>query len=299
MLEELTLERILEVYRDGVGNRGGADVTGPTDATEPAGPTGQGRPRVTVAGGGEPLIHRRALPYLRRLVAEGFATTLITNASRLTPDLTEALVETGLAGICVSFWGIEEEEYERAMRLPFRATLEKVEALAEGARAAGVPLVVLWVRSPEITSDSDAIRRFWTDRGIEVDTDDNEMWNRGGLLPGGNNAGHAPDLERRVWCSDLYFSDAYNWAGDCLLCCCNYFTHQQIQVGNILEVGPEEIARRKGEILRRRPIPEMCRDCRLPRDRRGAWLAGPILNRLSQEEREMLTDYPSAAEKVS
>lgn len=284
MLQESTLDRILDLYEAAA------------DARDDL-PADLGLPRVTIAGGGEPLIHRRAHTLLERVVARGFATTLITNASRLTPESTEELVRLGLEGICVSFWGIEAEEYEKAMRLPFRETLAKVEYLAQCARAAAVPLIVLWVRSPEIRSGTAAIRRFWSDRGIEVDTDDNAMWNRGGLLPAADRAtdgGHRPEVERRVWCTDLYFSDAYNWAGDCVLCCCNYFTQEQIRVGNVDRDSPREIARRKGEILRRRPLPPMCQKCRLPRDLRGRWLAGPILERLSGEERAMLVAYPGA-----
>ena len=40
-------------------------------------------PRVSVAGGGEPLLHREAPALLRHMVARGFSTHLITNGSRL------------------------------------------------------------------------------------------------------------------------------------------------------------------------------------------------------------------------
>src|SRR4051812_34752057 len=157
MMTEETLARILEPYRDTA-------------------------PRVTVAGGGEPLLHRRAPELLERIVAAGFETTLITNASHLTPERTERILGLGLHAICVSFWGIEEGEYERAMRLPYKATLEKVEHLAHRARDTGTPVLVLWVRSSEITSSAESIESFWRDRWLKVDMEDNDPWNRGGLL---------------------------------------------------------------------------------------------------------------------
>lgn len=282
MLTRETLDRILSLYESSDRH----DL-----------PVAWRRPRVTIAGGGEPLIHKKALDLLEQITSRGFEVTLITNASRLTAGSTERLIKAGLSHICVSFWGIEASEYERAMKLPFQSTLAKVERLAERAHAAGVGLTILWVRSPEITSSTERIEDFWSRRGIEVDTGDNQMWNRGGLLPpppGRKPAGHLPDPERRVWCADLFFSDAYDWRGTCLLCCCNYFTHQQIEVGNVHRHSPWEIAERKRRILEARPLPSMCRECCLPRDLRGRWLAEPILSRLSEDERHELVGYPSA-----
>jgi Radical SAM superfamily/4Fe-4S single cluster domain len=272
MLTEETLDRILEPYR-------GTAL------------------RVTVAGGGEPLIHRRAPELLERIVAAGFETTLITNASQLTPERTERILRLGLGLICVSFWGVEEGEYERAMRLPYKATLEKVEHLALRARETGTPVLVLWVRSPEISSSDESIEAFWRDRGIEVDMGDNDPWNRGGLVgqrPGTPERGHLPDPSRRIWCADFFFSDAYTWAGDCILCCCNYFTSKQICIGNVWEQDARELARRKAGILDVRPLPAMCQVCRLPRDKRAAWLAAPVLDTLTPEDRAMLLEYPAA-----
>jgi hypothetical protein len=255
-------------------------------------------PKVTIAGGGEPLIHREAVPLIRRIVAKGFKAHLITNASRLTPDLTESLVTSGLGSVCVSFWGVRREEYEAAMRLPYDKTLRNVEALAEAARRAGLPMCVLWVRAPEVTSSDEEIAAFWAERGIEVEMTDNHMWNRGGLtpLPKGRVAGGAlqlPDVSRRVWCADLFFSDTYNWEGQSLLCCCNYFTSKPYRLGDIRSHSPADISRVKAGILGAQPIPAMCQVCEQPRRNQSKWMAGPWLEHISPEEACMATYDPA------
>lgn len=254
-------------------------------------------PKVTVAGGGDPLIHPHALDFLAAIVARGFQTHLITNAAKLTPQSIDELVGLGLSSVCVSFWGVRPDEYERAMRLPYRETLANVERLAQAARGAGLPLTVLWVRSPEIKSTREEIAAFWSARDIEVDLTDNHMWNRGGLtaMPKERiTAGglQRPDLSRRVWCSDIFFSDTYRWNGDCVLCCCNYFTGSPLTLGSIRDTPPAEVSRLKAGVLSDRPVPAMCQVCELPRRTRARWLGGPWLEHLTPGEEAMLTYGP-------
>ncbi len=276
VMSEDTLRRIIALYRD-------IDL-----------PRGRERPECIVAGGGEPLLHKRAVDFLRLLVDSGFRTILTTNASRVTKAMAEQLATMGLDHIYVSFWGINADEYERAMRLAFRPTLDRVLLLAARARDAGTKLSVKWLQVPELVSTNEDIERFWHERNIATVTGYHDIWNRAGQVslakPG--NAGHPPDPARRIWCADLYFSDAFSWNGQCVLCCCNYFTRKQITVGDIALDTPREFSRRKLQILMRRPLPDMCRSCILPRDTRGRRLARGFLPHLSREEAAMLTDYP-------
>jgi len=253
-------------------------------------------PTITVAGGGDPLIHPQALELLERCVERGFPTSLITNASGLTADRIARLSGAGLRSVCVSFWGIVEAEYEAAMQLPYRRTLAKVERLAAAARDTGLAMSVIWVRTPEISSTDDEVQAFWADRGIDVDLEDNHMWNRGGLLPVATGTVSDPDVRvpdenRRIWCSDLFFSDAYRWNGEAVLCCCQYFAPRPHRLGRADGAdgaGVAVVARRKTEVLKRRPLPSMCEQCALPRTQRARWLAGPWLALADDEEKAML-----------
>jgi pyruvate-formate lyase-activating enzyme len=282
-----TLDKILDAYLKEQDNYQINQIIGRNDF-----------PRVTVAGGGDPFIHNDAIKLLRHIINRGFQTILITNSSRLTPEGINELVQLKLSGICVSFWGIKKEEYEAAMKLPYEKTLNNVEKLAQLAKDNDLSFRILWVRVPEIISTDEEIKTFWNEKGIEVEMTDNYMWNRGGLMPLPQNQPvpdilELPDLRRRVWCSDLFFSDSYNWQGDCLLCCCNYFTSKAYKLGNINTHTPKDISQKKYEIFKNRPLPSMCQVCQQPRQLQSKWMAEPWLKYLDSEEISMVTYDPN------
>ena len=280
LMTATTLDRILTAYKEvrmnhplNVGREGGR------------------YPQVTIAGGGDPFIHPNAISLIEQCVASDFPPHVITNASRLGAQI-DALIDAKPRSINVSFWGINDVEYQAAMRLPFGQTLDIVERLAEAAAGAGIPFVILWVDVPEIRSSRREIEHFWARRGIEVDMSDNHMWNRAGLMPMPRDlvvdsaVVVPPDFEREIWCSDLYFSDTYRWNGDAILCCCNYFAGRPHVLGNIADTSPAAVSTTKGSVLVSPPA--MCRSCALPRQVRAEWLAGPWLKHLGEKERASL-----------
>jgi organic radical activating enzyme len=283
LMSEDTLDAILDAY----------DEISDDFALARARKDGDRYPSVVVAGGGDPFLHPRAESMLGRIRQRGRATHVITNASRLDERRIDDLVATGLSSVSVSFWGIHRDEYESAMRLPYDKTLATVELLAERTREAGIPLCVIWVNVDQITSTPGEVAAFWTDRGIAVDLSDNYQWNRGSLLTGplppeSRARGSYPDPTRRIWCSDLFFSDSFRWDGEGLLCCCNYFTSNPVAFGNINRDGLTVIRARKAALSRRRPVPDMCQTCVLPRRIRTEFLAEPWLPLLSEADRAEL-----------
>lgn len=250
-------------------------------------------PRVTIAGGGEPLLNVHAEDMLERLVETGFETTLITNATAITKKRAERIAKIGLHSICVSFWGVERDEYKNAMQLPFDRTLEKVLILRHALAETATQISIIWVRTPEIMSSDQQVGRFWDKLGISVDLEDTKAWNRGGLLPDSSNSeeGHLPDPNRRLWCADSFFSYSYDWRGQLLLCCCNYFASSQVRLANAAD-GAEAVQRAKREVSLQRPLPKMCSECRLPRPARAKFLLGDAVHALSEAEVQELTDFP-------
>lgn len=278
LMTKATLDRILGLYN--------AAYTEPSFASWIA-------RRVTLAGGGDPLLHPRAPEFIEHISRSGFEVHLITNAAAATEARVEQLVSSGLASIAVSFWGIQPKEYERSMHLPFAKTLRKVERLAARAREKHIPLIVTWVRVPTVLSTDESIVDFWTERGIDVNVSDNEMWNRGGLLSVGPTTQTStllfPDPSRAIWCADLALSDAWSWDGNCVMCCCNYFTSSRLVLGNVERDGYTTLKQRKRDLLSTRPLPDMCQRCLQPRRKQASWLGEPIRSQLSADEWNVLT----------
>jgi len=283
-MTDRTLDRILSLYE--VGDVGGSNMSWIAR-------------RVTLAGGGDPLIHPRAPQVIEHIAQRGFSVHLITNATGATEPRIEQIVASGVSSIAVSFWGIEADEYERSMKLPFARALRNVERLAVRARENGIPLTVTWVRAPTVLSTSEAIAKFWDARGIAVNVSDNEMWNRGGLLSTGPTEATGdllfPDPAREIWCADLVLSDAWSWNGTCLMCCCNYFTSARHVLGSVEKDTYATLKQRKRDLVAARPLPAMCQTCLQPRRKQSSWLAEPIHSRLSAAEWDDLTYRAPAA----
>lgn len=61
---------------------------------------------------GEPLLHKDILHLIRHAAHRGLKPILTTNATRLTPELSDALLESGLSKVEFSFEGMDRELYE-------------------------------------------------------------------------------------------------------------------------------------------------------------------------------------------
>jgi len=200
---------------------------------------------------------------------------------------------TNVDELKISFWGIQEAEYCDAMKLDFTTSLRNVESAIMLSKCRDVSLCIQWLRTPHLTSDADAIRKFWSVRGIDDVRGGDVMWNRAGALVGiktelDRSEALVPDFSRRVWCSDIYFSDCYSWPGDLVLCCCDFLNGKRVPLGHVECLSLEKIAMLKKSILEGTP-PGQCVGCRLPRRVRALQLAPDVLGLLSADEQSMLT----------
>jgi sulfatase maturation enzyme AslB (radical SAM superfamily) len=234
-------------------------------------------PRISVAGGGEPLINRHAITLFKLMIEHGHEVHLFTNGAPLTTRMCESLAGAGLKTIRVSFLGIRKEEYETAMCLPYESTLGKVDRLIDALKGSPTELSITCVKSGTITSSDEEIVEFWGDRGVFVHLCG--VTNRGGLLtsPKEFPVGETPDDSQYIWCPDLYFMDTYDCYGTALLCCCNFFNSNQIKLGNVHDDTLEDMRLRKERILLDRPIPAMCRACISRRDDRTRFMLSDYL----------------------
>jgi len=249
------------------------------------------RPRLVIAGGGEPLLHPHAVELLRLCHASGLHVTLISNASRFHKVDLDAVL-ANVDQLLVSFWGIEPVEYESAMKLDFECSLKNVERASAIAAACGTQIAVQWLRTAHLRSDADSIWRFWAQRGIFDVRGGDVVWNRAGALEGievelDRSESLTPDFDRPVWCSDLFFSDSWGCSGELVLCCCDYFTSGQTRLGHCSTLTHREIASAKQELLDQFRATK-CAKCKLPRRYRAVQLAEDVLARLPIAEQRVL-----------
>jgi MoaA/NifB/PqqE/SkfB family radical SAM enzyme len=111
-----------------------------------------GTHRIEICGSGEPMLHPDALPMLRLVKDLGMECILITNGSRLTPEVCEELVDMGLDVLRVSINAATDEAHHAITQAPvgertrIMSLLGRIVELREqrGSRApfVGVTIVV-------------------------------------------------------------------------------------------------------------------------------------------------------------
>jgi MoaA/NifB/PqqE/SkfB family radical SAM enzyme len=77
-----------------------------------------GTRRLDIGGTGEPLLHPDALEMLQYVKAAGIHCVLITNGSRLTPEMCDAFVDIGLDSVSVSLHAAADETHHRVTAGP-------------------------------------------------------------------------------------------------------------------------------------------------------------------------------------
>ena len=81
-------------------------------------------------GIGEPLLHKRIADMVKLAVLKDVADTveIVTNASVLTPSLSDALISAGLSRLVVSIQGITKEKYQEVskVRINFENLVENI-----------------------------------------------------------------------------------------------------------------------------------------------------------------------------
>lgn len=224
-------------------------------------------PFITLAGMGDPLLHKGAYDFIRLASDRDFPVSVITNGTMLNEHNAMKLADSGVKNVYISVWGVNEEEYKAAMGLGnFDRILKNVEYFAVLARKKEIEFKVVWVKTKYIQSSMQEIRSFWGERGITIDIEDTTPWNRGGYVDSEYidppSLKHV-DFQKKIWCGQLYFTDTVTWSGDFILCCNDYFEKTTL-LGNIYTDSLQEIAARKLEILQHKRCPSICGKCTKP-----------------------------------
>lgn len=173
----------------------------------------------------EPLSDKR-MPGLIRYIVERKPPRCVvkinTNASFLDDEMGEALIESGLDRLHVSFHGIRKQTYETSMgNLDWEQQLAKVDGFLElmRKRGRGPRLKVTMVHTSTIDAELDEIRAYWNSRGVTVNVHALE------------NRSHRSVDDKRInalpWqplsnCDRLMQQAYILWNGDCVLCCVDW-----------------------------------------------------------------------------
>lgn len=171
---------------------------------------------------GESVLHKK-LPEMIQYAKENSRLILQfnTNANRMTPEISEALVRSGLDKLTMSLDGVSKETYEKVRcGSNFERVVRNVNALLEAKKkaAAALPLVTLQIIRMDITAkEIDPFVETWKDRVDYV-----SVTNIGATTADSAVLSHSLREEKRKTfrpCQQLWQRLSVLWDGTVTVCC--------------------------------------------------------------------------------
>src|SRR3990172_2417827 len=176
--------------------------------------------------GGESLFHKRLPEMIAYAKANGIRTRLSTNATVLTKDKREALLDAGLDFIIFSFDGYEKEVYEKIrVNANFEKTLSNIKGFLEEKKRRGSkkPYVVFQVIEGLSDNRGNEKKRLSFLRqleGLPIDKFSTiQPHTFAGNIKRDEAKGFRPLGGRYVPCTFLWYSMSVKWDGTVVLCC--------------------------------------------------------------------------------
>lgn len=204
-------------------------------------------PAINTTGQGEPLIHPEIEKFVRYCGDRNIPHAMTTNASLLTREKAESLLDAGLKEISISVSDLQED-YEDVYALDWNNTLENILAFIEINQNRAV--VTINMVSHEYNHDKiEAMKNYWRHYGINSFLVFSQT-NRGGACKHGNffldnekNFDEAELILREAkvsaMCSAPFIYLFVGWDGNYYICCNDY--RKTTPLGNVFEHSIEEM----------------------------------------------------------
>lgn len=203
--------------------------------------------KTSITGRGEPTLHPQIVDFVRILSKNGIEPAMTSNGSRLTPALSQQLLDAGLKKMVFSVSDLDDN-YREIYGLDFAVVLEKIEhfiQIAEGK--CHIQITVVRHRWNEETVDQTI--EFWKNKKVDHVMVTREE-NRAGLMESifefedkQHHRQKAIQLlnERGLSniCSSPFFTVFFGWEGNYNLCCQDW--QKTVSLGNIHDLSIEEV----------------------------------------------------------
>ncbi len=222
---------------------------------------GEQKSLVSLSGMGHPVLHPQLVDVCRELKGNGADVSILMNAGSLAGYAElENLILAGPNSISVSFPSSRKEVFQKICPgVSFEEALDGTRTLIRSARGR-VSVKVSGIRTRINADENDAFVGFWKTEGVQAELMD--CHGRGGSLSASDLYLPGDHGLPTGSCGLFAFHTFITWQGEVLACC--HDLAGETRLGNLLEVGPEEIGNRKMEILRRGRMFDLCNRCDEP-----------------------------------
>ena len=198
---------------------------------------------VTLAVGGESLLHPRFFDMARYASARGIKVLLNTNATLLSPDRAEQMLNAGFAALSFAFDGFTKSMYEKArVGADFDRTLENILSFLRLKKAKGLKkpytvlsILKLGVEEPTVEEKRKFLARF---HGLVDEVRLREVSTWGSTFKDTSDFSFHKAEKLFPPCSRLWSTMVIAWNGDVLPCI--YNANHEYVLGN---AGDEPLTR--------------------------------------------------------
>jgi len=222
---------------------------------------------LSITGRGEPTLHPEIVDFVHLLAENEIEPAITTNGSRLTPELSEQLLNAGLKKICLSVSDLGEN-YNKIYGLDFNDVMPRIDDFIQRARNRCFIQATV-VRHHGNENEVDATIKFWESKNIDrvfVVQEENRAGIKDSLFQfqkGTEHRQQAIDLLHKKGLSDIcsspFFSVFFGWNGTYDLCCQDW--EKTVNLGNIFDQSIEEVDIKKLAYVERHQ--GVCKNCSL------------------------------------
>lgn len=185
---------------------------------------------VVLTGFGEPMLDKHLEDKVAYASGKGLSTYFITNGSALTPKRARKLMESGLAEMRVSFYGMRPETYNAVMQgLDFNRTIKGILEFLKirDQMGAHTRVQISYLELEQNKGDTQAFRDFWEPKVNAI-----EIWKPHNFGDGRDYRNRA--VEQKTTCGRPENGPLQiQWNGEVIPCCYDY--NNQIILGNAFE----------------------------------------------------------------
>ncbi len=217
----------------------------------------------------EPLLDER-LPELIMYIHSkmpNVTTLVVTNGTRLTPDIGEGLIKSGLKRLKVSLQSLEDEINKELMGYPATPVIENILNFAQLLRKyrSSMDFRVSTIVNAKNEKEIERMRKFWGKHKIRLVL--SALENRGGNIPDAIKLSHTKEMRLRRGCIRPTREMCILFNGEVVLCCVDWM--RTVILGDLKKQSVIEIWNSPRLNLIREGLkmedcchlPEICRNC--------------------------------------
>jgi len=234
--------------------------------------------KVFLSGMGEPFLDQSIVQRIKTLKGLGLYLKIYTNASVLTKNICQKLIEFKVDELNISFNGADKASYQKVMRLNFDKTLANINQLIKLKEKNNTSLPKIRISMVLAKKNEAGVKNYlenWQNKVDSVTVSLAHQWGGGVRVKSKNRF-----LKQKITypCRSLWHTVVVDSSGNYVICCRDY--ESKFVLGHVFNHAIDEIRnskfikefRQKHLRFNQDSLPKICKSCNFPFQNGVEWL---------------------------